>query len=135
MSFDKPGVGVIAVVRDAGRVLLIQRGKEPDMGLWAFPGGSLEFGETLEAGALRELTEETGLRATPVGVLPPYEGIDPAGRWHYLLMPLLCEAPVGRLQAADDAADARWCSLDQVAELPTSGGVFDYARAALSPAL
>lgn len=134
MCFDKPGLGVIAVVRDGDRVLLVQRGKEPDMGLWAFPGGTLEFGETLKAGALRELAEETGITATPIGTLPPYEGIDADGRWHYVLMPLLCDTPVGQLAAADDAADARWFTLDEVSKLPTGGGVLDYARAALASA-
>lgn len=57
------------------KVLLIKRGKAPDKGpcpsyrpssslfsgYWSFPGGKLEFGETLLEGALREVEEETGV--------------------------------------------------------------------------
>ena len=65
------GVGFgIAVVRD-GKVLLGRRHEDPAKadsemhgeGTWTMPGGKLEFGETFEAGAARELAEETGLVA------------------------------------------------------------------------
>ncbi|GAX79059.1 hypothetical protein CEUSTIGMA_g6499.t1 [Chlamydomonas eustigma] len=44
------------------QVLLIKRGKDPDKGMWSFPGGSLELGETLEQCAAREVLEETGIQ-------------------------------------------------------------------------
>mmetsp|Transcript_36455 Transcript_36455/g.102968 ORF Transcript_36455/g.102968 Transcript_36455/m.102968 type:complete len:147 (-) Transcript_36455:426-866(-) len=40
---------------------MIQRGKEPEKGVWSFPGGRLELGETIVGCAIRELREETGL--------------------------------------------------------------------------
>jgi 8-oxo-dGTP diphosphatase len=43
-------------------LLIIQRGIEPARGLWALPGGFLETGETWQAGAVREVYEETGLQ-------------------------------------------------------------------------
>ena len=52
--------GAIVVLLHEGRVLLVQRGKAPDLGLWGFPGGHVEPGESAEAAALRELHEETG---------------------------------------------------------------------------
>ena len=45
------------------KVLLIERGREPYIGKWAFPGGFIQMEETVEQGALRELKEETGLSA------------------------------------------------------------------------
>src|SRR4051812_38736521 len=55
-----PCVG--AVVHDAaGRLLLIQRGHEPSLGLWSLPGGRVEPGESLEEAVEREVREETGL--------------------------------------------------------------------------
>ena len=54
-------VGAKVIVLDPlGRVLLIRRG---DKGMWAFPSGSMELGETLEDTARRELLEETDLGA------------------------------------------------------------------------
>jgi 8-oxo-dGTP diphosphatase len=58
------GVGV-AVVKN-GMVLLGKRKKTHGSGHWGFPGGHLEFGESVEACAQRELSEETGLKALSV---------------------------------------------------------------------
>ena len=57
-------LAVSAIVEHEDRYLLVRRGKEPDKGLWAFPGGGVEFGETTGAAAVRELKEETGLSGT-----------------------------------------------------------------------
>lgn len=59
----KPKVGVgVAVIKD-GALLLGRRKGSHGAGHWSFPGGHLEFGEEVEACAVRELAEETGLKA------------------------------------------------------------------------
>lgn len=62
MKVPRVGVGVV-VIRD-GMVLMGRRKSPLGMGTWAFPGGHLEFGETVGGCAVRELEEETGLKAT-----------------------------------------------------------------------
>ena len=57
-------VVLFAMVDSQMKVLLIQRGRDPYKGQWAFPGGFLNMDETAEVGALRELKEETGLNWT-----------------------------------------------------------------------
>ena len=58
----RPLIGVGAVVFGAsGEILLIKRGKPPHYGRWMVPGGTLEWGETLEEAVLREVREETGI--------------------------------------------------------------------------
>ena len=61
----RPVVGIAAAARTPdGRLLLIRRA---DSGLWALPGGTLEWGETLRSAITREVFEETGARVTALG--------------------------------------------------------------------
>jgi 8-oxo-dGTP diphosphatase len=111
---DCPRVGVGAVVVKDGRVLLVKRGAEPNRGLWAIPGGSLELGETLREGAQREILEETGLVVDakhPVYTFDYFER-DPQGRirFHFVIVDMLADYLRGDLKAADDALEARWLS-------------------------
>jgi len=64
-----PIVGVGAVVVEGGRVLLVQRGREPLKGNWSLPGGMLEVGESLHQGVIREVGEETGLQVEPLELI------------------------------------------------------------------
>ncbi|MFP4305774.1 MAG: NUDIX domain-containing protein [Desulfococcaceae bacterium] len=59
---ERPRVGVGVIVRRNGKILLGRRRGTHGAGAWALPGGHLEFGETPEACAAREVREETGLR-------------------------------------------------------------------------
>jgi 8-oxo-dGTP diphosphatase len=73
------GIVVFAQTRD-GRVLLIRRG---DTGRWAMPGGTLEWGETLESCTKRELSEETGAEVITRGeLLGVYSHPDRDFRFH-----------------------------------------------------
>jgi ADP-ribose pyrophosphatase YjhB (NUDIX family) len=56
-----PCVGAV-VLDDAGRLLLVRRGREPNRGLWSLPGGRVEPGESDAEAVAREVLEETGLR-------------------------------------------------------------------------
>ncbi|MCL2325457.1 MAG: NUDIX domain-containing protein [Proteobacteria bacterium] len=62
-----PVVNVMMPLREDGRtgLLVIQRGIEPCLGGWAFPGGYMELGETWQEAAARELFEETSLVVLP----------------------------------------------------------------------
>ena len=108
----RPVLGVGALIFNRGKILLVERGKEPLKGYWSLPGGVLETGETLEQGVIREVREETGLEVKPLKVLEIFERIildaHGAPEYHYVLIDYICRVTGGTLQAADDASRAAW---------------------------
>jgi 8-oxo-dGTP diphosphatase len=124
-SFERPVVGVGAVVLDGDRVLLIKRAHEPLKGQWSLPGGGVELGETLETAIAREVREETGL---DVDVGPIVEVLDRITRnagggveHHFVLVDFVCRASGGTLGSASDADAAEWVPLDQLTAYGVAG--------------
>ncbi|MBF9195686.1 NUDIX hydrolase [Microvirga terrestris] len=107
-----PVPAVIAVVIHEDRALLVRRANPPDAGLWGFPGGKIEFGETVRAAATRELLEETGVHADAQDVITTLDILvpDPYGavRQHYILIAVCCRWISGEPVAGDDALEAGW---------------------------
>ena len=106
-----PLVGVGAVIVQEGRVLLVQRGREPMKGRWTIPGGLIEVGESLHEAVARETREETGLEVEPVELVELLDRIhreEGHVRYHYVIADYLCRVVGGTLAAADDAAAVRW---------------------------
>jgi len=108
----RPILGVGALILRDGRVLLVERGRQPLKGYWSLPGGALETGETLKEGLRREVREETGLRITVSRLFEVFERImsDEKGRseYHYVLLDYLCRPTGGRLRPGDDVTRAEW---------------------------
>lgn len=129
-SGSGPQVAVGAVVTDAaGRVLLIKRGHAPATGRWTIPGGRVERGETLAQALHRELEAETGITATMGPLVEVFEFID--ARFHYVILDYRMTDPRGTLRAGEDAVDARYYSLDEIAALPTTDGLLEVLRRVL----
>jgi 8-oxo-dGTP diphosphatase len=107
-----PIPAVIAVVIRNGWTLLVRRANPPDAGLWGFPGGKIEFGETVKDAAIRELLEETAVHAEARDVLTTLDVLvrDAGGnvRQHYILIAVQCRWISGEPAAGDDALEARW---------------------------
>lgn len=119
-----PLVGVGAVVVQGERILLVQRANEPGRGLWAFPGGVLQLGETLAEAACREVREECGLDVRVGQTLGVFDLIlrDEGGQvqYHYVLVDLLATPVGGELRISSDILDARWVTVDELDRLPTT---------------
>ena len=113
---ERPIVGVGAVIVRAGQVLIVRRRYEPLAGRWSLPGGTLELGETLEAGVAREMQEETGLDVEVGPVIEVFDRIllDDTRRvqYHFVLVDYLCWPIGGELRAGSDVDDARFVEPD-----------------------
>jgi 8-oxo-dGTP diphosphatase len=111
-------VAACALVDVDGRVLICQRPKGKAMaGLWEFPGGKLEEGETPEACLIRELDEELGIKVT-AACLAPFVFASHGYDSFHLLMPLyLCRRWDGFVTAREHEALA-WVKPDQLSDYP-----------------
>lgn len=123
----RPGCAALAVMVRGDRVLLVRRANPPDQGLWGFPGGRIEPGETYLDAALRELKEETGLLADTPRLLTVLDfiqhGPDGALAHHFAMIAVLCRWRAGEAVAADDALEARWFDRLTLAALGASASL------------
>ena len=109
------------IVEVDGGIVLIERAAEPKG--WALPGGFIDYGESAEDGARREVLEETGLTVTLKALLGVYSAPDRDPRQHNLSVVYIGHAD-GQPAAGDDAANAQVFALDA---LP-SPLCFDHAQ-------
>lgn len=111
----QPIAAVAATIIHDGKVLLVVRGKPPNMGKWGIPGGVVELGETTEKAVTREVLEETNIVVKPKRLITILDSIgrDKEGRVrvHYILLEYLCEFISGEVKAASDAPEAKWVHL------------------------
>lgn len=115
---DRPFAGVGAAVFKENSVLLVRRGAPPRAGEWSLPGGAQELGETALAAALREVAEETGIKAEPIGLIDIVDIIrrDDEGRveHHYTLADFAMRWKEGEPRPGDDAAEARFAPMSEI---------------------
>jgi 8-oxo-dGTP diphosphatase len=120
-----PGVGAV-VVRD-GSLLLIRRGRGANEGLWAVPGGKVEYGESLRKAVSRETLEETGYIVSVGEVAWVGEAIGPGDppQWHYTLIDFYASVIGGEIAVGDDAAAVEWVALSEVLLRPVTPTMVD----------
>jgi len=120
-GIDYIGVGVGALlVNDAGEIFLAQRGPlaKNERGLWEFPGGSVEFGETLAEALKREMKEEFGIQIEVGELLDVADHILPEEGQHWVSPTYLCRIVFGepRIMEPGKCSQIGWFDPFQVSE-------------------
>jgi 8-oxo-dGTP diphosphatase len=123
-GLDYIGVGVGAVIVDsAGRLFLARRGPQAknERGLWEFPGGSVEFGETLAEALVREMGEEYGIEVAVGDLLDVVDHILPEEGQHWVSPTYLCTIVSGepRIREPGKCSEIGWFLPDEVPDAMT----------------
>ncbi|MHC1680927.1 MAG: NUDIX domain-containing protein [Methanomassiliicoccales archaeon] len=133
--WKNPSLTCDGLVLRKGKVLLVQRGREPFQGCHALPGGFVEYGESTEDCVVREIKEETGLETEIVRLVGVYSemGRDPRG--HFVTLLYLLRETGGKLKAGDDADSAKFFALSDLPDLAFDHGkmIADGLKAAEHP--
>jgi ADP-ribose pyrophosphatase len=134
----RPQVAVGGLIINQDRVLLVKRKNPPSQGLWALPGGRVEWGETMVQAVEREVLEETGIVVKAERIVYTFDSItrDEKGEisFHYIIIdfvahPLdLWAKPV----PGDDAEEVRWLTLKELKNLPVSKPTLELVRKVLA---
>jgi len=115
-DFNQPGVGVGVIIKKDGKVLLQKRIGAHGEGTWCFPGGHLEFGESPEQTALREVKEEVNVDIAKPRVVGLTNDIMRADKKHYVTIFVEAEYAGGeaRIGEPDKLKEIGWFALDNL---------------------
>ncbi len=111
---NQPLVGIGVIILRHDKILLGRRQGSHGAGSWSAPGGHLEYGETPEQCARREVREETGLALEDVRRGPWVNVLFPEAQKHYITLFMLATAPSGEARRLEpEKCDGwRWFPLD-----------------------
>lgn len=123
----RPILAVSTAVLRGGRVLVARRANAPGAGLYSLPGGLVEIGETLAQAAARELMEEVGVTALPIGLCGARDVIhrDEAGEVmrHFVVVTYAALWKTGEPVVSAEADDVRWVVPGELSGLTTTDGL------------
>jgi len=126
----RPQLAVSGAIFRDGKVLLVRRAHSPGKGFYSFPGGRVEFGESLHTALHREVDEETGLGIEILGLAGWREVLPEAGGGHYVIMSFAARWTAGEPVLNDEHDDFRWLAPDGLGDLQVTGGLLEVIEAA-----
>lgn len=122
---DFIGVGVGAVIiNKEGKFFLAKRGPlaQNEPGTWEFPGGAMEFGETMEETVKREVKEEFGISIKPLKVMLPINHLIPKEKQHWVALGYFSKLVSGKPKILEPkkCTQIGWFSLEEISKLKLS---------------
>jgi mutator protein MutT len=112
-EFRNPPLTVDVIIEVEGKLLVIRRNSDTFNGYLAFPGGYVDYGETVENAVIREAKEELHIDVKPMEILGVYSDPDRDPRGHVVSIVFVCEYK-GEPKAGDDASSYEWIPLDTI---------------------
>ena len=119
----RPRAGSAVLIKKGNTFLLAKRNKKNYNGKWVIPGGGIDWGETIEEAAVREIKEETNLDIKIIKLICFREIINLKGEYHSIVFFHLAEPIGGELRASDDSEEARFFSVDDIKKLDIAESV------------
>ena len=120
---QKPRITSAVLVTKDDKFLLAERNKENYNGYWIIPGGGVEFGETTQEAAVREIKEETNLEVDITQLIGYKEIINVPGSYHSIVFFYLATPKHTKIEAREDVSKARFFSLDEIKKLKIAESV------------
>lgn len=127
----RPQLAVSAAVFRGDQILLMRRARAPGQGLYSFPGGRVEFGESLAVALHREVREEAALTIEVIGLAGWREVLPGAtAKGHYVVLSFAARWLSGEPVLNDEHDDFQWCSPDALDGIRMTTGLPEIIRAA-----
>ena len=125
MEKKTPRLGASVLVKHENKYLLGKRNKENANGKWIIPGGGINWGETSEQAAIREIKEETGIDVKIKKLICIKEIIATHADYHSIVFFYLAEPISKKIIASEDVSEARYFSIEEIKELDVVQSVKD----------
>ena len=122
---DYIGVGIGCIlINEEGKYLLAKRGQKAknERGKWEFPGGSVEFGDTMRDTIIREMKEELGIAVEPIEHFPPIDHIIPQDQQHWVTSAYISKIIKGQptIMEPEKCSEIGWFTIEEIQKLPLS---------------
>jgi len=117
MNYKSPKLTVDGIVLEDKKILLIKRKNQPFKGMWALPGGFVEYDEKTEDATVREVLEETGLKTKINHLAGVYSDPNRDPRGHTVSIVYVLNICNGELKSGDDACNAKFFDLKNLPDL------------------
>ena len=123
MPEQKPRLTSAVLVVHEGKYLLGQRNKENYNNYWVIPGGGVNFGETLQDAAIREIKEETNLDVEIIRQICYKEIINVPGNYHSIVFYYLARPKHTDIKAKDDVSMVKFFDIEEIKKLKIAESV------------
>lgn len=124
-DYRNPALTVDIIIEDNNQIVLIKRKNNPYKGIWALPGGFVDYGEKVEDAARREAYEETSLNVELTELVGVYSDFNRDPRGHTVSITYKAKIHSGTIKAADDATEAKYIHVDELSNMTLA---FDHQK-------